>query len=94
MMKLNFEQFTGTTLTVTHHGTGPTCIRLPYLLTRIGKELHSTPYSHFLLSSDNFCFAQDKEVRTYDYYWLKMQLGPKGDDTVDPVLCERDGLTV
>ena len=88
-MRLNFGKMIGTRLRVTHHGFGPTCIHIPYLFTRIGEELQSTP---FLVYHASFhCFAEDKEVREFDLFYWRKQHEAKGFDDEDIVLCFREG---
>ena len=92
-MPINFETIESSRVLAIHHGPGPTCVNLPYVQTRTGDDVGSSPY---LAYSAFHCFAVDEEAVEFpvltmvDKMYAKNGAGVGADETED-LKCGRAG---
>ena len=92
-MPINFETIESSRVLAIHHGPGPTCVVLPYVQTRTGTDVGSSPFMTYYAFH---CFAEDGEAAEFPVYFTIDKMYAKngagvGADETEDLKCGRAG---
>ena len=101
-MSINFELVEASRIIATHHGPGPTCVRMPYVQTKPGKDGNgaSSPfliYSVYSVYPVADCFAEDGKTVEFPVDYMEDRMFAKnykirGFDAKKELLCNEPGV--
>ena len=76
-MVINFEWVEASRTIVTHHGPGPTCIRLAYVQTKPGKDGNGSSSPLLFYYAKVSCFAEDGQTVEFPFLYMRDQMRDK-----------------